>query len=202
MAEIEEVRKSRELGFTGNPNSKYIWHACVDCGKERWVQYLVRENTAKSLRCRQCLPTMADSRGWKGGRRKTLQGYILIKLSPEDFYFPMSNNRGCVPEHRLVMAQSIGRCLTKSEAVHHKDGVKDNNDIKNLELLSQANHNLKSRLCSHCELRKEIRFLRWGIKELRMALQIKLKEDNSGDITNDWKTNRGISQSADSVFTD
>lgn len=177
MPEIGEIKKGKEIGCKGNPNSKYIWQSCCNCGKERWVQLWVLKNRARNLRCQQCPPTGAESKSWKGGRQITKQGYILVKLSPSDFYFPMANKRGCVPEHRLVMAKSIGRCLVKSEKVHHKDGIKIDNGIKNLELISQANHNLRNSLCSHCELRKEVRLLRWEMKELKMALQFKLKEE-------------------------
>ena len=39
-------------------------------------------------------------------------------------------------EHRWVMSQHIGRDLFSEETVHHIDGVRDHNDISNLELFS------------------------------------------------------------------
>lgn len=59
------------------------------------------------------------------------QGYLTVFVG---FDHPIGNKRGECQEHRYVMAQHIGRPLTKTENVHHKNGKRDDNRLENLEL--------------------------------------------------------------------
>lgn len=68
-------------------------------------------------------------------------GYIKVRVDPND---PIAmamkfENNSYLQEHRLIMAREIGRPLTSSETVHHKDGNRTNNVIENLQL-RQGNH--------------------------------------------------------------
>jgi len=107
---------------------------------------------------------------WRGGRVKGSQGYIFLKLLPDDPYISMAGLHNYCLEHRYVMAQHLGRILPRSEQVHHKNGRKDDNRLENLELVSTSNHHLYTALCQDCQLRKDIKLLQWMVKELQTQL--------------------------------
>ena len=142
---IGERRTERKLCGT---MSYHIWAACERCGKERWVA--TNGKTTKPLKpyCHPCAiiihprPRGIRHPSWKNGRYTT-SGYVVVTINPEDdFFLPMVKHGPtyAVLEHRLVMAKHLGRCLHQWEIVHHKNGIKDDNRIDNLELTSNGSH--------------------------------------------------------------
>ena len=159
----------------------FIWTACIDCGKERWV-LPTRDGKPIYLRCGSCAIKLSvfnlcggHSPAWKGGRIKRKDGYLMIRLDPSDFFYPMATKGGYVMEHRLVMAKSLSRCLQSWEIVHHIDGVKDHNSDDNLQLFSDLGHRqitqfetkIDKLLKNQSEMMVEIRLLRLENKQLR-----------------------------------
>lgn len=174
MPEIGEITGGRKIGYKGT--NRYIWQACVSCGKEHWIQLRwakYRNNQPVTLECRSCLAKGRNKSGisgnWKGGRTES-RGYIYIKLQPDDFFYPMANKKGYVGEHRLVVAKVLNRCLLSWEIVHHR-GTKypsgseenrgDNRYPENLQLLNDKKYHLidslvKSHINKQAKLIKEL----------------------------------------------
>lgn len=71
---------------------------------------------------------MDNNGNWKGGLHKNKKGYVLVK-TPD-----YSKNNGYKFEHVIIMEQSLGRKLFPGENIHHKNGIRDDNRIDNLEL--------------------------------------------------------------------
>jgi hypothetical protein len=59
---------------------------------------------------------------------------------------PLSNKRGYVYLHRLIMEKKIGRFLHRWEVVHHINRIKTDNRIKNLQLFNSTNEHTRYHL--------------------------------------------------------
>lgn len=68
----------------------------------------------------------------KNGYGSYTQGYKTITCPQPNH--PNCHSKGRIREHVWVMIQFIGRPLVKGEVVHHKNGIRDDNRIENLEL--------------------------------------------------------------------
>lgn len=113
----------------------------------------ISERCERAKRAAKC---GARSSNWKGGRiTEGATGYILIWM-PEHPNAKVGKRKSYVYEHRLVMSQHLGRPLTSSEFVHHRNGIKNDNRIENLELLTHNVHRGKV-VCPHCQKEFTIR---------------------------------------------
>lgn len=73
---------------------------------------------------------------WKGGKTMEKYGYVYI-YAPNH---PHSIHGRYVLEHRLVIEKSLGRILEKNEIVHHRNKIRHDNRLSNLQLMTQAEH--------------------------------------------------------------
>ncbi len=111
MPELGEIVEDKELGREGS--HKHVWLACSDCGKEFWATWRYFKRRGYEVKCSSCRNrecALARS-SLKGAKRKNGEGYIIVKLPRSDFFLRMADKRGCLPEHRLIMAKHLHRCL-------------------------------------------------------------------------------------------
>lgn len=86
---------------------------------------------------------------YRGGKQN-VSGYTYVRVPSESCYHVMVNSTGYVAQHRLVMAKHLKRPLKKHETVHHLDGNRSNNSIKNLQIRSSSHGTGVVHVCINC----------------------------------------------------
>ena len=174
MPQNGEIKRGIDLGLKDYHQRSYL--ACPDCGKQRWV--LIRNGEPQSERCHPCgakhrvkaKPGSWSNREkhprWKGGRHVDANGYCSIVVPIDSPYLPMADKRGRVYEHRLAIAQNLGRCLEPGELVHHINGNKQDNRLSNLQLFGRREHS-REPFIELEQLRKEVHRLREELRKTR-----------------------------------
>jgi hypothetical protein len=116
----DETKHKMSLAGMGNKNGLgHHWKRSAEANKKVSVAKMGKQ-------CGKNNPN------YKGGRCIVGGGYIRIS-SPGGGY------RSRV-EHRLVMEQFLGRKLLRTEIVHHINGIKTDNRIENLMIMSNVEH--------------------------------------------------------------
>lgn len=83
-----------------------------------------KPRTFCSMTCAKMYFTKHRHPAWKGGSCINKSGYKII-------YIGVNKHQ---QEHRYIMEQRLGRVLHKFEHVHHKNGIRTDNRLQNLEL--------------------------------------------------------------------
>lgn len=116
---------------------QFFWECQCACGARRQVVGQSLRNGASA----SCGCSKRDGSGprgarkgsknprWKGGNFITSSGYVRA-LCPEH---PRAA-KSYVLEHILIMEKKIGRSLLPEETIHHKNGIRHDNTLNNLEL--------------------------------------------------------------------
>lgn len=113
---------------------------CTICKKEyKCYPYRFDKSKYCSYECmgegKKMLNSGINHSNWKTGKTKKSAGYVSIYCPEHPF---AHENR--VYEHRFVMENHIGRYLNSDEVVHHINGIKDDNRVCNLVILTKLQH--------------------------------------------------------------
>lgn len=104
---------------------------CIGCGEDFDFDLKMKKFNAGKFCSTACMHS--HRRASAIGRTKTNeQGYVLVYRPDVEG----AQATGWIFEHRLVMADMIGRPLHDHENVHHKNGDRSDNSPANLELWS------------------------------------------------------------------
>jgi len=148
MIKLGTIKRDFEIGYA-KAYQKYMWVACTDCGKERWVRVL--HGKPEEHRCWSCANSgennpMFGKRApnWKGGEI-LWKDYIFV-YKPEH---PRSNGQGYIKRATLVLEEKLGRYLKEGYLAHHENEIKTDDRPENLEEKEHgehtALHNIKRR---------------------------------------------------------
>jgi len=100
------------------------------CPREAYARQLCRNHYRRLLRVGDPLEHIPIKD--VSGAGYVSHGYFVVPVPPELRYLVAGESSAL--EHRLAMATHLGRPLLPTESVHHKNGNRLDNRIKNLEL--------------------------------------------------------------------
>lgn len=95
------------------------------------IYFILKKN---NILCKKNI-TGDKNPNWKGGVMYD-RGRKLIYLP----YHPNPDRLNYCYEYKLIMEKYLGRYLKNDEVVHHIDGDITNNNIKNLQVMTQSEH--------------------------------------------------------------
>lgn len=120
------------LDSWGRRNRKLADRLCAKCGR------LFRPAKASSAYCsRPCARSKNGGHNRKDGPTwwVNAKGYIEGRVWVDGV-------RVGVKQHRWIMEQHLGRPLSPTEDVHHRNGSKSDNRLENLELIDHGAHSI------------------------------------------------------------
>lgn len=144
----DELQRFREVyPYLSNKQIALMFDRSIYSIQHKAVRLGLKKDAEAQKNIRSMARSGFQGANWKGGRKKNKKGHVLVLRKGH----PMADVAGYVMEHRLIMSEYLGRLLEADEIVHHINGIKDDNRIENLCIMSNAEH---TRL-HHTKIKKE-----------------------------------------------
>ena len=123
-----------------------LWKCQCECGN------IVELTTSRLKNQKSCGCLKVSHKNYiRRTNLKQKDGYTLTHLPSH----PRSNKSGMVFSHIIIMEKHLNRYLLPEETVHHKNSIRDDNRIENLELWA-SRHPKGQRVTDLIEYAKEI----------------------------------------------
>jgi hypothetical protein len=109
---------------------------CPSCRKQKYKNNCTKCGKLKQRKSKQCALCLSISKQYPYSKKKHIStdGYVYVYYKNH----PYADKAGRIYEHRLIMEKKIGRYLFPFENVHHKNGIRLDNRIENLELWTKV----------------------------------------------------------------
>lgn len=120
-----------DRGKNRSPNT--VQMPCGACEAPLWITLGMKKGGAKvffcDLVCRNKRQSFGSNPELKGGYLNKSQGYFYIRVDGK-----------AVLMHRILMERKLARKLRSDEHVHHINGIRNDNRLENLAVVSNRNH--------------------------------------------------------------
>lgn len=148
---------------------------CVSCGAKWMIRRQRSIRSDFSGLCKRCAnkntrkAKREEHYNWQGGNIADSYGYRMVMVDKDSPYYSMADRDGYAKQHRLIMAEYLGRCLKSTEIVHHINEDIEDNSLVNLALLTSRN--------SHYRIHANEKYvLKLQAEEMRLDHEIEIQQ--------------------------
>lgn len=142
---LEEMKSTKQIGLLFGCSHEKVRRNLIhfnipirnggEAVKTQWIDNPERRKQQSMFYNENLVKYGPDHSCWNGGIEYNDQGYKFV-------YCPghPRAHKNKVREHILVMEKHLGRYLELDEVVHHINEIKDDNRLRNLQLMTNSEH--------------------------------------------------------------